>query len=77
MAVCPIADVTALVGQAVHVEAAVAPTAAEYVFRLQSVHESAPVTALYFPATQAVQVPRLGPVYPTLQRQVIAAVPDT
>lgn len=76
MAVCPVADVTALVGQPVHVEAAVAPKAAEYVFRLQSVHDAAPVTALYFPATQVVQVPPLGPVYPRLQRQSeIAVIP--
>ena len=47
MAVCPVADVTAFAGQAVHVEAAVAPTAAEYVFRLQSVHAADPVAILY------------------------------
>ena len=74
MAVWPVAEVTALVGQPVHVEAAVAPTAAEYVFRLQSVHDAVPVTVLYFPATQAVQVPPLGPVYPRLQRQAEMAV---
>ena len=61
MAVCPVADVTAFAGQAVHVEAAVAPTAAEYVFRLQSVHAADPVAILYFPAIQAVQVPPSGP----------------
>jgi hypothetical protein len=61
MAVFPAADVTAFAGQAVHVEAAVAPTAAEYVLRLQSVHDAVPVTVLYFPAIQAVQVPPSGP----------------
>ena len=64
MAVCPVADVTAFAGQAVHVEANVAPTAAEYVLRLQSVHAADPVTILNFPATQAVHVPPSGPVEP-------------
>jgi hypothetical protein len=61
MAVCPVADVTVFAGQAVHVEAAMAPTAAEYVLRLQSMHAADPVAILYFPAMQAVQVPPLGP----------------
>ena len=51
MAVCPVANVTAFVGQAAHVEANVAPTAAEYVLRPQSVHAADPVPSLNFPAT--------------------------
>ena len=66
MAVCPVADVNAFAGQAVHVEANVAPTAAEYVLRLQFVHAADPVAILNFPATQAVQVPPSSPVYPAL-----------
>lgn len=64
MAVCPVADVTALAGQAVHVEANVAPTAAEYVPRPQSVHAAEPVSLLYFPAAHAVHGPPSGPVNP-------------
>jgi hypothetical protein len=40
----------------------------------QSVHAAAPVTILYFPATQVVHGPPLGPVDPRLQRQEPIAV---
>lgn len=46
-------------------------------FTSQSRHVAAPVTILYFPATQPTHVPPLGPVYPRLQRhEPIAVSPE-
>ncbi len=45
-----------LVGQALHVELAEAPTAVEYVPAAQSVHVAFPVNVLYLPATHAMHV---------------------
>ena len=57
-------------GQAMHVELAEAPTPVEYVPALQSEQMADPVDALYFPATQAVQL-KFGPDEPALQVQVV------
>ena len=51
-----------LVGHPRQVVATVAPTVAEYVLAVQSVHAAVPVVILYFPTTQAVQTPPFGPV---------------
>ena len=40
----------------------------------QSVHETEPVTSLYFPAAHAEHVPPSGPVNPWLQRQTVERV---
>jgi hypothetical protein len=52
----------------------VAPRVSEYVPAPQSVHVAVPVSILYFPATQAVHGPPLGPVCPRAQRQAETAV---
>jgi hypothetical protein len=58
-------------GHSLHV---VEPSAAEYVFVAQSMQVALPVVALYFPATQAQQMPPSGPVDPTLQVQLLKSV---
>jgi hypothetical protein len=50
-------------GHTEQVDEVFAPTAAEYVPVLQSVHATLPLIFLYLPATQAEQFPP-GPVYP-------------
>lgn len=50
-----------------------APVADEYLPAPQSVHDGVPVTVLYFPGTHALHVAPLGPVYPLLQTQSVAA----
>ena len=60
-------------GQAMHVEFAEAPTAAEYVPAPQSVQTADPVDVLYLPATHAVHGPPFGPVDPVLQVQFVKA----
>ena len=57
-----------------HVDASVAPTAAENVPISQSVHVPDPASALYFPATQSVHAPPSGPVAPALQAQAVDAL---
>ncbi len=42
-----------------------------YVPAAQSVHAAEPVAVLYFPNTQAVHVPPLGPVNPGLHKQCV------
>jgi hypothetical protein len=58
-----------LIGHATQVAASVAPTVVEYVPAAQSVQAALPVAILYLTATQAVHVPPLGPVNPTLHVQ--------
>ena len=53
-----------------HVEAVLAPTAAEYVPSPQFVHTTLPPLGLYLPATHAPQTPPFTPVYPALQEQL-------
>jgi len=59
------------VGHVEHVEASVAPTAAENVPVPQSVHAADPDNALYFPATHSEHVSPSGPVDPALQVHVL------
>ena len=47
--------------------------AGELEFVGQAVHSVFPVDGLYFPATQAVQMPPSGPVHPALQVQFVKA----
>ncbi len=54
--------------------AAVAPVLIEYMPAPQSLHPTAPTTALYFPAAHAAHVPPSGPVCPRAQRQAETAV---
>jgi hypothetical protein len=54
--------------------AAVAPVVIRYLPAPQSMHASDPVTTLYFPAAQAVQVPPFAPVNPMLQIQAVNAL---
>ena len=61
---CPAAQVT-------HTLALVAPTTPEYAPAGQSIHDEFPVTFLNFPATQVVQTPSSGPVYPALHLQAL------
>ena len=61
-------------GHNMHVEFAVAPTTAEYVPALQSLHAWLPCTALYLPATHCTQVPPSGPHEPRLQLQFVTAL---
>jgi hypothetical protein len=61
-------------GHPVQVMIDVALIASEYVLAAQSAHAAAPVSILYFPATQAVHGPPLGPVCPRAQRQAETAV---
>jgi hypothetical protein len=60
--------------QTAQLPCAVAPVLVRYLPALQSVHEVEPVTSLYFPATQAVQIPPFDPVNPGLQRQLVESV---
>ena len=62
------------VGHALQVALAEAPTAVEYVPAPQSEHTVDPGSALYLPATQAVQVPPFEPEYPELQVQLDSKV---
>jgi hypothetical protein len=54
--------------------ATVAPVIGRYLPGPQSVHATAPVTTLYFPSAQAVQVPPFDPVNPMLQIQATKAI---
>jgi hypothetical protein len=54
--------------------ATVAPVVVRYLPAPQSVHASDPVTTLYFPAAQAVQVPPFTPVNPMLQIQAVETI---
>jgi hypothetical protein len=63
-----------LLGHATQVETDVDPADVEYVPAPQSVHAALSVKTLYLPVTQAVHVPPLGPVNPTLQVQLASAV---
>jgi hypothetical protein len=54
--------------------ASVAPVVVRYLPAPQSMHASDPVTTLYFPTAQAVQVPPFAPVNPTLQIQATEAM---
>jgi hypothetical protein len=51
-----------------------APVVVRYLPAPQSVHESEPITSLYFPAVHGVHAPPFGPVYPGLHRQLDAPV---
>ncbi len=62
-----------LPGHETHVAVSVAPTVVEYVPTAQSVHAAMTVAILYLPASQAVHVPPLGPVNPTLHVQAATA----
>jgi len=55
--------------QLMHALALVAATTPEYAPTEQSIHDALPVTFLNVPATQAVQTPPSGPVYPVLHLQ--------
>jgi hypothetical protein len=57
--------------QLAQVDDAIAPVVCENVPAIQSVHETLPLSALYFPATHAVHTPPSGPVYPVLQKQEV------
>jgi hypothetical protein len=68
-------DASEDVVQAVHVDSADIPTAAEYLPTPQSVHAADPEPVLYFPATQVEQATAPPvPVYPRLQMQSVCAV---
>jgi hypothetical protein len=74
----PTAPEYELAGHATQAPAAVAPTVVRYVPAEQSEHPFEPLTALYFPATQAVHVPLIASfvfayVNPALQVQAKAA----
>jgi len=56
--------------QLTHTLALVAPETPEYAPVGQSIHDALPLTFLNFPATQAVQTPPSGPVYPALHLQL-------
>ena len=53
---------------------AVDATTADCELLAQLVHAAEPVAVLYFPATHAVHVPPLGPVYPALHEQLCTTV---
>ena len=72
----PVAAENVPTPQSRHVMATEDPVTAEYLPTPQSRHVAAPVTILYFPATQPTHVPPLGPVNPRLQRQEPTAVCD-
>ena len=57
--------------QSVHVAATNAPVVAEYLPAPQSVHPTEPISSLYFPASHAVHVAPLAPVYPALHWQLV------
>ena len=54
-----------------HVVITETPTVVEYLPLPQSVQAWFPCVALYFPASHAIDVPPLGPVYPTTHRQLV------
>ena len=56
-------------GHAEQVDDEVAPSSSENVPAGQMLHDPAPDTALYVPATHAVHVPPFGPVKPALHAQ--------
>jgi hypothetical protein len=49
------------------------PAGSAYLPNTQSVHTALPVVSLYFPIAHAEHDPPLGPVYPALQAQAVAA----
>jgi hypothetical protein len=55
--------------QLIHTAEVFAPATPEYAPAGQFVHDALPLTFLNFPATQAVQLPPSGPVYPVLHLQ--------
>ena len=57
--------------QLIHTDEVFAPATSEYAPAGQSIHDALPVAFLNFPATQAVQRPPSGPVYPTLHLQAL------
>jgi hypothetical protein len=63
--------------QLIHTLELVAPDTDEYVPVKQFVHEALPLLDLYDPATQPVQTPPSGPVYPTLHLQTLIPELDT
>jgi hypothetical protein len=63
-----------LVGHAKQLLIVVEPITVEYLESKQLAHGVLPAVPLYFPATQAVQVPPLGPVNPLLQVQLASAL---
>ena len=60
--------------QGEHVLASTAPTAVDQVAAPHCVHDCEPDDGLYVPATQAVHVPPLLPVYPALQVHWVMSV---
>lgn len=64
-------------GQVKHADSATAPVLVEYLPTPQSKHKVDPGTALYLPATHAVQVPPFEPEYPALQTQLLSEVEPT
>jgi hypothetical protein len=64
-------------GQFEQVLFAVAPVAVEYMLTPQFEQRALPVTDLYFPATHAVHVSPLAPVYPNKHEQFVTAVLPT
>jgi hypothetical protein len=68
-ALAPTVLVVLPTAQGMHTLALVAPTTLEYTPVGQSKHAEFPVTFLNFPATQAVQTPPSGPLYPALHLQ--------
>jgi hypothetical protein len=60
-----------LAGHPIQVAASVAPTVVEYVPAAQSAHTALPVPILYLPATHAVHMPPLAPLYPTSHVQFV------
>jgi hypothetical protein len=68
-ALAPTVLVVLPTAQGMHTLAFVAPTTLEYTPVGQSIHAEFPVTFLNFPATQVVQAPPSGPLYPALHLQ--------
>ena len=68
-ALAPATPEYAPAAQVRHTFALVAPDTPEYVPAEQFTHDEFPVIFLNFPATQAVQTPPSGPVYPALHLQ--------
>ena len=60
--------------QFVQVLATEAPVVTRYLPAPQSVHPTEPISSLYFPASHAVHVPPLPPVYPALHWQLVKAL---
>jgi hypothetical protein len=71
-----IAGESEFIGHTPQVDAAVAPTTAEYVPVPQFKHAAVPLAILYFPATHAEHGPPSGPVNPALQPQAETAELD-